>query len=129
MRRFALATALVATGCLPVPASPLAGFHPIGLLVSARPVDCRIDAERENGLVRVSGIVHGGAPLVARATLNVRRAGRSGTSNNAQGGVFAVEPGADTVVGSVVVNAAPGDDLSADLTVDWDGGTTSCAYP
>ena len=134
IRRIATTTALAGllAGCLPVPlsASPIAiAFHPLGVFVSAHAPQCRIDVERRGGMVHLSGLVSSQDPIVARATMNVRRSGSAGTSNNRQGGVFAVSPGQETVVGRVIVNASASDRLSADLSIDWDGGSSSCAYP
>ena len=118
-------------GCLPVPvrASPFAAFTPPMVLIAMSTIDCRIEAERVGGIVYVNGVVRSNANTVANARMRVRRSGAAGQSDNAQGGVFAVEAGRETTVGTVAINAMPGDDLSAELTVEWDGGAASCSYP
>ena len=97
--------------------------------MNAQAVTCRIDERHERGMVHLSGILSGDEPKVVHASLKVRRAGRSGVSNNAQSGVFVLEPGVETTVGQMVLNSASGDDLSAELVITWDGGTASCALP
>lgn len=121
-------------GCLPtgVGASPFAAFQPPALLVAMSAVDaatCRIETERRSGLVHVSGVVRASEDVVATATLHVRRTGRAGRSDNAQGGLFAVRAGEEATVGRVALSAHPTDDLSAELTVEWDGGRAACSYP
>ena len=121
-------------GCAPVIvwASPLAAFHPPAVLVAmgaANAATCRIDAERDAGLVQVVGIVRAEEDMVANARLQVRRTSSAGTANSAQGGVFSVRAGEEAVVGRVAINADADSDLWAELTVQWDGGQTSCRYP
>ena len=99
------------------------------IAMSASAIDCRIEAERTGGIVHLSGVVRSDANTIANARMRVRRSGSTGQSDNVQGGVFAVAAGEETTVGRVAVSAAPSDDLSADLTVEWDGGSTSCSYP
>ena len=120
-----------AAGCLPVPAraGPFAALTPPAVLIAMGTVDCRIETERVGGVVYVSGVVRSNANTVAQALMRVRRSGAAGQSDNAQGGVFAVGAGEEMTVGTVAINASPDDDLSAELTVEWDGGTASCSYP
>ena len=132
MQRLLLVPLVAVAGCLPVPVQ--AGLismplHPLGMFVKASAMECWIDVERQGSQAQLRGMVRGGEATVARASMMVRRTSRAGVSNNTQGGVFRVPPGGEVVVGHVFINAAPGDDLSADLTVEWDGGRTSCAYP
>lgn len=122
-------------GCLPVPvgtASPLSAFHPPAVLIAMSAGDattCRIEAEQRAGLVYLSGVVHAQEDMVATASLRVRRTGAGGTSDNLQGGMFGVRAGEEAIVGQVAVNAGADDDLSAELTVAWEGGQAACQYP
>lgn len=118
-------------GCLPagVRASPLAAFAPPIVLVAMSPATCRIEAERRAGLVHLTGIVEGHEPMRGNAWMRVRRSGRAGTSDNTQGGMFAIGANEIATVGRVAVSAGPNDRLTAELTVEWDGGRTACSYP
>ena len=122
-------------GCLPagVVASPLgSAFHPPAVLIAmsaTNPLVCRIEAEEALGLVRLTGVVRGHEDVAGRASMRVRRAGLAGISDNSQATGFRVRAGEEATVGQVAVSVGGGDDLAAELTVEWDGGRTACRYP
>lgn len=66
-----------------------------------------------------------GAAVSGTYTLSVERRGAAGTSRSSQSGAFAVEAGARDTLAVSRVNAAAGDVLRAELTVELEGGATA----
>lgn len=116
---------------LAVPLVPLAAAH-VGAesrddgKTRSSDVQCEIRATSLASGVQLEGIVVSSRPLAGRYDFQVRKTGRAGTSNSAQGGEFETRRGEETI-GQVGLGLERGASLEAELVLRWDGGETSCA--
>lgn len=89
------------------------------------PEFCAIQAVEQNGAMALQGVVTSPAALSGAYRFEVKAKGPSGSSNIAQGGVFAAKANEATPLGQVLLSS-PGATYDVTLTIEANGTSTNC---
>ncbi|RST86826.1 hypothetical protein EJC49_08965 [Aquibium carbonis] len=93
---------------------------------SPDPNRCEIVAEKHGAAVTLIGLYYAAKALDGEYTFRVRGAGRSGTTDIAQGGEFSVDPSQPAEIGQVMLGGG-GTSYDATLVVKAAGKTWRCS--
>ena len=89
------------------------------------PVRCEIQANTQNGMVAMQGVVHADVAVSGSYRFRVASAGGGGNSKISQGGAFSAGPDDAVTLGNVMLGG--GGSYDASLEVTSNGETIKCA--
>jgi hypothetical protein len=92
-------------------------------------MDCHIRATPGPGMLKLEAVARSDQTLSGTYHLAVKKQSSSGVSQNVQSGPFAVNPGRDQVLTTVVLDRSADLTYSANLSLKWDRGSISCSSP
>ncbi|HZK92317.1 MAG TPA: curli-like amyloid fiber formation chaperone CsgH [Stellaceae bacterium] len=92
-------------------------------------VECRIEATTAGGFLRLQAIGRSAAPASGHYQLSISKRNAGGSTDNRQSGDFTLTPGEDRVLATVMLEAAAEGHYSAQLSLNWNGGSASCHSP
>ena len=126
MSRIACLTALAT---LPVMftlgANPMTGHIVTPAHASADDARCELRTSKRGGATVLEGVVIASKAVSGSYRISVAASGGSGSSDIDQSGSFQATPGQPVSLGVVQLGGSGG--YSANLTVKWGGGSTSCS--
>ena len=93
------------------------------------PVECRIEATSTAGFLRLQAMGHSGVPVSGRYQFSISKHNAAGSTANQQSGNFTLTPREDQVIATVLLEAVAEGHYSAQLSLNWDGGSVSCHAP
>lgn len=88
-------------------------------------IACGVSTVTDRGMMSVEGVVQSPTALTGEYRFSLKSSGNGGSSNISQGGAFAIEAGAATTLGKVMVNA--GSTLNVDFQVTAAGKNYDCS--
>ncbi len=92
-------------------------------------IECEIRAEPETNGLRIAALVRAAAPVSGQYRLQVVKQSASGRSSNTQSGAFAIEPGHEQLLTTVVLDRSAIGHYRAELSLQSDQETSSCTSP
>jgi len=110
-------------------AANLAGSAPAELPAPVTAVECHIEATNADGFLELRAIGHSAGPAAGRYEFSISKRNAGGSTENRQSGDFALAPGQDRVLATVMLEAAAEGHYTAQLLLNWNGGSTSCHAP
>lgn len=83
------------------------------------PISCEIQVTPAGGMLTIAGVVRSDHAVSGGYSFQIAGGGSGGSSNISQGGPFFAGPGADVMLGSIMVNAAGAKyDLTLEVTAN-----------
>lgn len=108
-------------------------FLPVGFAVAEEkaftPISCNIGATLVNGFLRLQAVGRSDTLVSGHYVFSISKRNSTGLSENTESGDFTLAPGQDRVLATVVLEAAADRHFSADLSLNWGSGKTSCHAP
>lgn len=92
-------------------------------------VACAVRASKLPQGLRLTAVAKADRPLAGGYRFEVSTDGPAGTSRTSQSGDFALGAGEEAVLGEASVGAGDRADVSARLSLSWDGGEIACDGP
>ncbi|ESR26399.1 curli-like amyloid fiber formation chaperone CsgH [Lutibaculum baratangense] len=89
-------------------------------------VTCEIRPIADGHGTTLQAVLQSAKPLSGTYDFSVAKRGGGGSSTSAQSGEFVAMSGGEEVLGAVTLGLDGGASYSAELMLDWAGGTTSC---
>jgi hypothetical protein len=99
------------------------------VMASASAVKCDIRTKADAEGIRLEATARSKERVQGEYVFTVLKQSSSGTSQTEQSGEFALERGGETVLTTVVLDAAARDHYRASLTMTWDHGRVACQSP
>ena len=126
MSRIPCLTALaIAPVMLTLGANPMTGHIVEPAHASAADARCELKTTKRGGGTVLEGVVIASKAVSGSYRISVAASGGSGSSDIDQSGSFQATPGQPVSLGVVQLGGSGG--YSANLTVKWGGGSTSCS--
>jgi len=92
-------------------------------------VTCWIRTTPSAGLLTIQAMARSDTHLQGRYSFLLDKNSDTGSSRNVQGGPFALSGGQDEVLTTTTLEGSAQGHFTAELTLDWSQGRTSCRSP
>lgn len=92
-------------------------------------VKCWIRTTPSADLLTIQAMARSDTPLQGRYSFLLDKNSEAGSSRNVQGGQFGLSGGQDEVLTTVTLEGSAQGHFTAELTLDWSQGRTSCRSP
>lgn len=126
MSKSIILAVLAIPAALLAPLLMLGGQNAAAVALNNPELTCEVTATPVHSGITLRGVVKSDQTLSGDYEFLLLKRGAGGSSTSAQSGSFAVEAGQEEVIAEVTIGPDRDARYSADLSVRWDGGGTSC---
>jgi hypothetical protein len=89
------------------------------------PLRCEVRVAKAGGVTKLEGVVHAASAVSGTYHLVIAASGGGGSSDIEQSGSFSAKAGSSEGLGTVMLGGSSAN-YTAKLSVQWNGGSTSC---